>query len=307
MQIPALTGSEGVEKAMRWFAVYTAACVVLFSKPLLDLIRLSLSSSEYSHILVVPAISAALIYAEREAIFRHADSASKSRASLILVAFAGAVSALILLDNALLNLSDGFSLRFSILVFVVLLWCGFAWLFGGRTFRAGLFPLALLLLMLPPPGFLLDRVIVWLQWGSADVANWLFRLTMTPSVRNGLTFVLPGVTIEVAPECSGIRSSIALGITCLAACYLFLRMDWTRAAFMLAVLPVVVLKNGIRIATLSLLAIRVDPSFLFGRLHHDGGIVFFAVGLAMMLGLLRGLQRIERWVDARQPMSLVHN
>jgi hypothetical protein len=33
-----------------------------------------------------------------------------------------------------------------------------------------------------------------------------------------------------------------------------------------------VLKNGIRIATLTLLAMYVDPSFLAGRLHHEGGL-----------------------------------
>ena len=88
---------------------------------------------------------------------------------------------------------------------------------------------------------------------------------------------------------------MALGITCLAGGYLFLRMGWTRAALLLAVVPVSLMKNGIRIATLSLLAVHVDPSFLFGRLHHDGGIVFFAVGLAALLCVLRWLQRIEQW------------
>jgi exosortase/archaeosortase family protein len=43
-----------------------------------------------------------------------------------------------------------------------------------------------------------------------------------------------------------------------------------------------IVKNGIRIATLTLLSIHVDPGFLSGRLHHQGGFVFFFLGLALL-------------------------
>jgi exosortase/archaeosortase family protein len=54
-----------------------------------------------------------------------------------------------------------------------------------------------------------------------------------------------------------------------------------------------IVKNGIRIATLTLLAMYVDPGFLTGRLHHQGGIVFFLVGLLLLAPLLWLLQRGE--------------
>jgi exosortase/archaeosortase family protein len=54
-----------------------------------------------------------------------------------------------------------------------------------------------------------------------------------------------------------------------------------------------ILKNGIRIATLTLLAMYVDPGFLYGRLHHQGGIVFFLIGLVLLLPVLLFLQRSE--------------
>jgi hypothetical protein len=37
----------------------------------------------------------------------------------------------------------------------------------------------------------------------------------------------------------------------------------------------------------------VDPSFLFGTLHRDGGIVFFLLGLLLLLPVLLLLQRGE--------------
>jgi hypothetical protein len=37
----------------------------------------------------------------------------------------------------------------------------------------------------------------------------------------------------------------------------------------------------------------VDPGFLTGRLHHQGGIVFFLIGLLLLLPVLWFLQRGE--------------
>jgi exosortase/archaeosortase family protein len=52
-------------------------------------------------------------------------------------------------------------------------------------------------------------------------------------------------------------------------------------------------KNGIRIATLTLLANYVNPAFLTGRLHHQGGIVFFLIGLALLLPVYWALRKGE--------------
>jgi exosortase/archaeosortase family protein len=54
-----------------------------------------------------------------------------------------------------------------------------------------------------------------------------------------------------------------------------------------------IVKNGIRIATLTILAQYVDSGFLYGRLHHEGGVVFFLIGLALLLPVFLLLQRGE--------------
>ena len=53
---------------------------------------------------------------------------------------------------------------------------------------------------------------------------------------------------------------------------------------------VMIVKNGIRIVTLTLLAMYVDPSFLFGKLHRQGGIVFFLLGLLLLVPIYLALQ-----------------
>ena len=133
----------------------------------------------------------------------------------------------------------------------------------------------------------------WLS-GSAEVSYAVFELLGGPVYRTGFIFALPGLTIEVAKECSGIRSSLALLITSLLAGHLFLRSAWTKAVLTLATLPLLIVKNGIRIVTLSLLSIYVDPSFLTGSLHRDGGIVFFFLALVLLTPVLWLLQTSER-------------
>ena len=54
-----------------------------------------------------------------------------------------------------------------------------------------------------------------------------------------------------------------------------------------------ILKNAIRIDTLSLLSIHVDHGIIDSRLHHDGGVLFFALGLALVYPALMMLARSE--------------
>jgi exosortase/archaeosortase family protein len=74
---------------------------------------------------------------------------------------------------------------------------------------------------------------------------------------------------------------------------MFLTSAWKKALLALAVIPLTIVKNGIRIVSLTLLAVHVNPSFLTGQLHHEGGILFFLLALALLSPLFRLLQRSE--------------
>jgi exosortase len=153
--------------------------------------------------------------------------------------------------------------------------------------------LLFLVFAIPIPEPLLSKIIFLLQKGSSDVAEVFFRLGGVPYLRQGFVFELPGVAIRVAEECSGIRSTLALLITTVLAGHLFLRSPWKKLLLCLAVVPLAILKNGLRIMALSTLAIYVDPDFLYGDLHKHGGIVFFLVVLVPLALLLKWLQRGE--------------
>jgi len=82
--------------------------------------------------------------------------------------------------------------------------------YGIQAFRAALFPLLFLVFVIPIPSALMDGFIYILQVGSTEFTNLLFTATGVPFLREGFVFHLPGMSVEVAKQCSGIRSSLAL-------------------------------------------------------------------------------------------------
>jgi exosortase len=272
-----------------FFAGTVAASIIIYWKTFSALALFSLHEESSSHIPLIPAISIYLLYVERRRIFESVRTNALLGALLIL---AGMV--LHWFAAAPHSVEGHLSLLPAETLSVVLLWIGvFTFCYGTRALRAAAFPLAFLLLMVPIPEAILARTIYFLQSGSTNIAFFLFRALRVPVLRQGFLLTLPGVTIEVAKECSGIRSSTALFITCLLAAHLFLRTAWKKLLFVLLALPLALLKNAIRIVTLTLLSIYVDPSFLTGNLHNRGGFVFFLLALAILAPILMLLEKSE--------------
>jgi exosortase len=272
------------------FVALIVATVVAFAAPLTRLTHLALQYEHYSHIVLIPAISGFLLVRDRPRIFAHVATGGREGVAVL----GGGVLLTLVAHRSLASASENDRLSLTIVAAVVMVLGAFVLCYGRAAFRAGLFPLLFLFWMVPVPDLLLDRVIVWLQTWSAEVSYAAFDLLGIPVLRQGLVFSLPGVTIEVARECSGIRSSLALLITSLLMGQLFLRSVWAKSVVVLVAIPLLVIKNGIRIVTLSLLAIYVDPSFLSGSLHRQGGVVFFLTALALLLPVLWVLERTEQ-------------
>ena len=140
----------------------------------------------------------------------------------------------------------------------------------------------------------MEKTISLLLAGSTAAAHVLFKLTGMPFLREGAAFHLPGMSIEVAKECSGIRSSLGLFITGILAGHLFLKTGWKKFVLVLFVYPITVLKNGIRIVTLSSLAVYVDERFITQSfLHRSGGFLFYIPALFLLGIVLWWLRRTE--------------
>jgi exosortase len=258
--------------------------------PLLSaLVTLSLHDDSYSHILAIPIISLSLLFLDRKSIFTGLGYSPAGSAVLFLLGIISYWAA----KNTSSSEDANYRLSLEVCAMISMWMAGFVLCYGTRCVRAALFPLLFLLLMVPVPQVILDKIVFMLQKGSVAVAYVLFRLLSVPVFRHGFTFALPGVEIEVAKECSGIRSSIALLITGLLACHVFLRSNWRRILLCALTVPIAMFKNAVRIVTISWLGIYVDPSFLYGNLHHYGGVPFSLIALAIWVPTLAMLQKTE--------------
>lgn len=254
-----------------------------------SLAAITLTSDTYSHIPLIPIVSFYLIYAERRRIFSRPSPGWQLGTCLLL----GGIVCFVLGRLNLWAIAPENML--SIEAFgIVLAWAGaFAFFFGSNALRAASFPFLFLLFMVPVPAPLLSRAIFLLQEGSAAIAARLFNLFGVPFLRRGFDFMLPGVTIRVAEECSGIRSCLALVIMSVLAGHMFLRKFRNKIILCVLVFPLALFKNGLRIVTLSTLAVYVNAGFLHGRLHQYGGIVFFATALVPLALFLLFFQKSE--------------
>ena len=269
--------------------------------PLKELLRNKDHSEYYSHIMLIPLISGYFIYSKRKILLSDLEYSSVPGIILLVI---GILFYIVGREQRVqFNLNDYSSLMiFSGIIF----WIGsIVLLYGMKTFQKILFPLLFLVLMIPVPTLLMDRIIHLLQAASTEVTHLLFMITGIPFSREGFTFYLPGINIEVAKQCSGIRSSLGLFITGILAGHLFLKTTWRKAILALFVFPITVFKNGVRIITLSTLAVYVDEKFITQSfLHRSGGFVFYIPAL-LLLGLgLWWLRRSEKGLDRGQRLKV---
>ena len=273
------------------FVAFVVLLAAIFSPQLISLTRYALGTDIHSHIVLVPFVSAYLIFVRRRQFTKLYTTSADGEWSLV-AGLAALLAAWKFGSGDYLNQSDSLSLiAFSFVSFVIA--GGFLFL-GRKWMTDAAFPFAFLIFMVPLP----DGVVDWLETASklasAEVAALFFSIAGTPVLRDGTVFQLPGIIIEVAQECSGIRSSWVLFITSLLASYLFLKSPWRRAVLVSLVIPLAILRNGFRILMIGVLCVQFGPQMINSVIHHRGGPLFFALSLIPLFLLLWWLRNGER-------------
>jgi exosortase C (VPDSG-CTERM-specific) len=281
------------------------ACFVIvllgaFAQPLFVLLNYAARSDLYSYILLIPFVSAYLIYLRR-------DQLPKNYVIDLPVAIGFLVTGLATLaftcwlDFAGRAPAGNARIILLTLSFLCCVAAGGFFFLGRDWMRAAAFPLAYLIFMVPMPDAMADALETASKYASAEVANVLFHLSGTPFVRAGAVFQLPNITIEVAQECSGIRSSWVLLMTSILAANLFLKTPWRRFALVAFVIPLAILRNGFRILVIGLLCVNIGPQMIHSVIHRRGGSVFFALSLIPLFVLLWWLCKGETRARPEEP------
>ena len=279
-------------------ALLSGAGLLLYAAPLAGLFRGAYGDDTFSYIIFIPPVCIYLLYEDRKRIFGATPGSlipgvvlSSLGTLLYIVARKGPVGPSVPLESFVLYALSAVLFLEGILGLLV----------GAGGLWAARFPLLFLFFMVPIPEVILRPIIRFLQVGSAEVSYWVIRSVGVPIFRDGFLFSLPGLTIEVAEQCSGIRSSLSLLLVGLLAGHFFLKSGWRWLALVAAAVPITIAKNGLRIVTLSLLGAYVDRRVLSGPLHQAGGIPFFGVALVMLAIVLWALRRGDSRKTPRSP------
>jgi exosortase C (VPDSG-CTERM-specific) len=269
---------------------YLVLLTLAFIQPLTRLTLYAAWSDLNSHILLVPFITGYLLYTQRARLLAACHSSIAGTLTMGGIGFAALVLGIAWRGS--LSVNDGLAL--AALAFVSFVAAGGFLFLGARWMAASAFPVAFLIFMVPLP----DAAVDWLEnasmLASAEAAALYFNVAGTPMVRHGTVFELQGIVLQVARECSGIRSSWVLFIAGLLASHLFLKTRWRRIVLVAFVIPLGILRNGFRVFVIGLLCVHIGPYMIDSMIHRQGGPFFFALSLVPLFLLLWWLRRQEQ-------------
>lgn len=172
---------------------------------------------------------------------------------------------------------------------------GGVWYYWGtKIMLKSAFPIFFIWMSIPLPGF--QQATVGMQILSAQAAHWGAGIC-------GVETILLGTSISsthggwdsfsIAGGCSGMRSLMALFMISIAWGYLANNLSmWKRVLLGLSAIPLAIVGNAFRVASIFICAEYINPAFA-GKTWHDwSGLIFFfpatLLGLTILHSVLAG-------------------
>jgi len=257
-------------------AVLVALTAWLYAPIIVKLVNQWWSDPNFSHGFFVPLFSAFVLWQNRKRVRQAPRKPSLWGLPILL-------TALLMLILGVFG-AELFLSRVSLIVLLV----GTVVFFQGwQVLRAVLFPLLLLVLMVPIPAIIFSQITFPLQILASKLAAWSLPLLGVPVFREGNVINLPAMPLEVAEACSGIRSLMTLTTLAIMYGYLLEKRAAIRVILALASLPIAVLANGFRILGTGLLVQYWDPDKAEGFFHGFSGWLIFVVSILLLFFLHR--------------------
>lgn len=161
-------------------------------------------------------------------------------------------------------------------------------LYGFQMVRALAYPLCVLVLMIAPPSFIIERVTLQLQLLASRLGEISLETLGYSVLREGNILEMVGEKLAVAEACSGIRSLVALLFLTVVYNFFFVPQISIRAILMVAVVPAAVLCNAGRILATGVVG-QYNRELAHGMLHETFGYFGLALGAVIVILLHRGI------------------
>ncbi|HTS06932.1 MAG TPA: exosortase A [Candidatus Eisenbacteria bacterium] len=241
----------------------------------------------FSHGFLVPIFAAYIVWRKRDQLARSVPQPSWSGVAFLL---AGIFMLLVGEMGAELFLA-----RSSLLLLIAgLIILDLGWPF----FRVVVFPWAFLLLMIPIPTIVFNKITFPLQLLASRLAAAVLPTLGVPVLREGNIINLSSIALEVAEACSGIRSLMSLLALAIMYGYLVDKRSWVRWTLAISAVPIAVFANAIRVIGTGLLVQYWDPEKAEGYFHESWGWLTFVLSL-FLLYLLHAAIRWHRPEEAK--------
>jgi exosortase len=256
--------------------------VVLYYRVAVKLVYDWYTIPDYSHGFLVPLFAAFLVWDKRKVL--KAIPVRQTWSGIVLVVFSIMVLILGVYGVEL------FTARIS---FILLMTGLIATFFGWAMVRELRFPLLVLVLAIPFPAILFNRITFPLQLLASRIASDILPLLGVPTLHEGNIIELPVMKLEVAEACSGIRSLMSLFTLAVFYGYFLEKTTKRRVILALASIPIAVTANVARIVGTGLCVQYWDPEKALGFFHEFSGWVMFVVSLACLYLVHRAMRLIS--------------
>ncbi|CAN5829599.1 exosortase [soil metagenome] len=275
------------------------------------------NDENYSHGLLIPLIIGYILWTQRERLARESTKPSTlwgaALVSLALLAlWAGTAGAELFLQRI--------SLVMILAGIIVYFW-------GFRILQLSLVPLGLLLLAIPIPTIVFNKIAFPLQLFASRCAVWSMSLFDIPVLRQGnIIELLPlgareTKKLEVVEACSGIRSLMTLVTLAVVFAYFthprstsfsggerrgaieWLKSYgfWRSAIIILSAVPIAILTNALRVSGTGVLAHYYGTEVADGFFHSFSGWVIYIAAFLLLFGVGWILDRFRPWDDKTPP------
>ena len=237
-----------------------AVGVVLIYWPMLSNLFTQLANDEdYSFGLLLPVVCVYIIYLKWPEIKLRPWRPSLKGVPVIILAL------LLYIGGKLI--ADPYTVRFSFIILI----SGFLLFIGGwGILRLFVFPILILIFMLPLPGIIISKITLPLQLISSRLAAIFLRSLGIPLVLQGNVIDLGVRQLQVVAACSGLRYILSLLALGFIYCYFYQRCLWKATLLLISLIPASIIANALRVA-----AMGIYPALQEGFWHGFSGWLIF--------------------------------
>jgi len=276
---PAARTPEFADFALR--VACLALGVALWAPALSLMSRIWEQSQFFGHGYLIPLVSVYLLWRERKAILTDLREGEPGRFGWLVLAGVGLVEALAVLGEV--STAAGLGIP------AVLLSSLYA-VAGRRALRHTWLPISLLVFMVPPPGFILDRALVFLKLVVTEFAVELLQRAGFVVTSTGNQLLVPGHTLFMADACSGMTSIVTLLPLAVVLAYFASHGIWRRVVVIAAVAPLAIAANIVRVVVTVYLVSSHGIEYAQGLLHEGFGVSTYIGGTIALLLVARVLR-----------------